>query len=279
MPTDPNVAATEAPIGAFDSGIGGLSVARSLMVQLPNESLIYVADSAHCPYGSRAPDEITSFALAMAEWLITQGVKLIVVACNTVSAVALGALRAAYPQAPFVGMVPAVKPAVAATRSGVVGVLATPTTLASRPYRQVLERYAGQVKVLSQPCPGLADQVEAGDLDGPRTIALVRGFTEPLLADGADVLVLGCSHYPFLLPAFRRVVGTKVQLIEPSGAIARQARRVLAAQGLMRRGTDSPEVQFATTGDPAKLAQALGRLLGYQQHVRALRWVGERLEG
>jgi len=256
-------------IGVFDSGIGGLSVLRALYAVLPDEDYVYIADSAHCPYGARPPEEILRLSLGIGRYLAEEGARVIVVACNTASAAALAGLREALAPLPIVGMVPAVKPAATRTRSGVVGVLATPATFGGSLYADVVEHHAHGVRVLSQTCHGLVERIEAGDLEGPETMALLRGYVEPLLAAGADTLVLGCTHYPFVIPALRRIVGEGVALVEPSEAIARQVARVLPER---RNGSGRAERVYATTGAPAAMARALGRLLGEAGEVRALAW-------
>jgi len=267
----------DVPIGVFDSGVGGLSVARALLRMLPGERLLYIGDHANCPYGTRPAEEIIRFSREISRYLIAKGAKIIVVACNTVSAVALAHLRSYFADTPFVGMVPAVKPAVQITRSGIVGVLATPTTISGRLYQEVVRQCAAGKRVISQPCPGLVDRVEAGDLDGPETMALLRAYVQPLVDAGADTLVLGCSHYPFLIPAIRRIVGDTVQLVEASEAIAKQTARVLERERLLRPITTEPEPLFATTGDPTRVSTALELLLGQPGHVRGLRWSGGRI--
>lgn len=267
-----------APIGIFDSGVGGLSVVRALLRRLPNESWLYFGDEANCPYGTRPPEEILRFSEIIIRYLINErGVKAVVIACNTVSAVALAELRATFLHIPFVGMVPAVKPAVQLTRSGIVGVLATPTTIAGQLYQEVVRQCADGKQVLSQACPGLVERVEEGDLDGPKTMALLRTYVEPLLAAGADTLVLGCSHYPFLAPALSRLAGEKVQLVEASNAIARQAERVLARENLLRQDSNPPERIYITTGDALKFSRSLERLLGQKGTVQHVRWEGLEL--
>ena len=260
------------PIGVFDSGVGGLSVLRALLERLPGESYLYVADSAHCPYGPRGHLEIRRLSEGIARYLIEAGTKAMVVACNTASAAALTHLRATFPQVPFVGMVPAVKPAAQVTRSGVVGVLATPATFGGRLYEEVVERHANGVRVLSVACPGLVERVEEGDLDGPATTALLRHCLMPLLDAGADTLVLGCTHYPFLAPAIRALVGEGVALLEPSDAVARQTARVLTDRGLASPSGAVPRSVYATTGDAIHMKMALRRLLGRDGEVRALQW-------
>lgn len=264
------------PVGVFDSGVGGLSVLRALLTQLPGESYVYVADSANCPYGPRGHREIRRLSEGIARYLIDGGAKAVVVACNTASAAALTHLRGAFPQVPFIGMVPAVKPAAGATRSGVVGVLATPATFGGRLYEEVVEHHANGVRVMSVACPGLVERVEEGDLDGPETVALLRRCLTPLLDAGADTIVLGCTHYPFLATTIRGLVGEGVALLESGEAVARQTARVLADRGLQSPGGEPSRV-YATTGDPARMAGALRALLGRDGTVRALRWRGGAL--
>jgi glutamate racemase (EC 5.1.1.3) len=188
-----------APVGVFDSGLGGLSVLAELRALLPHRDFIYVADSGHCPYGDRSPDEIRARAQAITTFLIGQGAELVVVACNAATVTAIDALRAQY-ALPFVGMEPAIKPAAARTRSGVVGVLATTVTARGERLQRLVRDHASGVQVLTQPCPGLVERVEDGALHDPATEALLRRYLDPLLQAGADTVVLGCTHYPFLRP-------------------------------------------------------------------------------
>lgn len=240
-----------APIGVFDSGVGGISVLREIRRLLPAEDAIYYADSGHCPYGGKPREEIIARATAITEVLLARGAKLIVVACNTATIAAVEHLRATYP-VPFVGMEPAVKPAVAMTRSGVVGVLATGAALAGEKFHKLVAQHAGGVRVITQPCPGLVEQVEAGDLDGPRTRELVARYTAPLIAAGADVLVLGCTHYPFLRAQIEAAVGPDVALVDTGEAVARQTRRLLERDGLLNPEQNTGAVAWHSSGDPAQ---------------------------
>jgi len=259
-------------VGVFDSGVGGLSVLRALLRDLPGESYYYVADSANCPYGQRPAEEIRRLALGIGRFLIAEGAKALVVACNTASAAGLESLRQEYPGVPVVGMVPAVKPAALGTRSGVVGVLATPATFDGRLFTEVVEQHAHGARILTQTCHGLVERIEAGDLDGPETEALLRRYVEPLLAEGADTLVLGCTHYPFVAPTLRRIAGGGVSLLEPSDAIARQTARVLARDGLTAPAAAPAKRIYATSGSPAALRASIARLLGTETAPLALRW-------
>ena len=242
----------------YDSGLGGLSVLREARALLAGQELHYIADSAYCPYGPRPPAEVCARALAVGRWAAERGAGLLVVACNTASSVALELLRTELPL-PVVGMEPGLKPAVAATRSGVVGVLATSNTLAGARFAALVERFAEGVQVLTQPCPGLVEQVEAGDLSGPQTRALVERYAGPLLARGADTLVLGCTHYPFVEPLIAELAGPQVTIVDTGPAVARQVARVATERGLAP-GRDL--IRCYTTGDPAEVAPPMLRLLG-----------------
>jgi len=258
---------TDNPIGVFDSGVGGLTILRAVRQALPRENLAYVADAAYVPYGQKSPEQIRDRALAIGGFLLQQGAKVIVVACNTATAAAIDVLRARL-AVPFVGVEPAVKPAVAATRSGVVGVLATPATLASERYRSLLERFAGGIRIVAQPCAGLAEHIERGDLDGEGTELLLRGFVEPLLAQGADVIVLGCTHYPLVAHIVQRIAGPGVAVIENGTAVAKEVARQLTLLGSARaQGTGSEA--FWSSGPVQGIAPLLGEL--WAPHARLQR--------
>jgi len=248
-----------APIGVFDSGVGGISVLREIRRLLPAEDLLYYADSGYCPYGGKTREQIQARAVALTEFFMARGAKLIVVACNTATIAAVEHLRATYP-IPFVGMEPAVKPAAAQTRSGVVGVLATGAALAGDKFHKLLADHARDVRVITQPCPGLVEQVEAGDLAGAQTRLLVERYTAPLQAEGADVMVLGCTHYPFLRPLIQDVVGPQVRLIDTGAAVARQTQRVLERESLLRDAPAPGSIEWHSSGD-ALLLQRLAPLL------------------
>lgn len=222
-----------APIGIFDSGIGGLTVAAAIRQALPAERLLYFGDTAHIPYGDRSLREVRAFSAAIVRALLAKGCKMIVIACNTASAAALKELREAYPIHPFIGMEPAVKPAVERSRSGVVGVIATRATFQGELFASVVERYAQGTTVLEQPCPGLVQAIEAGELDTPGTERMLRAWLEPMVGRGMDELVLACTHYPLVRPLIERICGAGVEVIDPAPAVARQVRRVLEEKGLL----------------------------------------------
>lgn len=246
------------PVGILDSGVGGLSVLRAIRVRAPQADLIYYADQAHLPYGPRPQVEIRQLTETGVDWLLAQGCDAIVLACNTASAAALQELRAAHPAIPFVGMEPAIKPAAAATQSGVIGVLATPGTLRGELFRNTRERHAAHVRVIEQPCAGWVEQVESGELRGSAAQALVQRDVAPLLAAGADALVLGCTHFPFLAPVIEALAGEAVQLIDPAPAVAAQLQRVMGEHLQAGQG----RVRFFSTRDSVALEQAAERLLG-----------------
>ncbi|MFZ1693562.1 MAG: glutamate racemase [Flavobacteriales bacterium] len=254
MPTD------NRPIGIFDSGIGGLTVAQAIRQALPTERLLYFGDNAHMPYGARSLREVRGFSEAICEALIAHGCKLIVIACNTASAAALKEVRERWPDFLFVGMEPAVKPAVEHTRTGVVGVIATVATFQSELYASVVERFSHGVEVLHQPCPGLVKQIEAGELDTPRTEEMLRGWLEPMMARGIDALVLGCTHYPIVRPLIERIVGPHVRVIDPAPAVARQVARVLNEQGMEVDATATEGMRVCTSGDTKTFAEMMARM-------------------
>ena len=256
-----------APIGIFDSGIGGLSVLRHIRALLPNEELLYFADGGFAPYGEKPEAVIVERALAIATFFLRFRIKAMVVACNTATAAAIAALRERYPQLQVVGVEPGLKPAAALTRSGVVGVLATAGTLASDKFQKLQQQLAASTGVtfITQACNGLADQIEKGELQSRDTAALVQRYIAPLLAQNADTLVLGCTHYPFVGPLIARVAATSaepVQLVDTGEPVARQLERLLRQQGLLR-GDTAPHngLSAYTTGSRTALSTAFQGLL------------------
>jgi glutamate racemase len=261
-------------IGVFDSGVGGVSVLRELRLALPRHDLTYIADSKYVPYGVKAPDFIRERSSAIVRFLVEQlQSRVVVVACNTATTHAVDRLRLDFSAVPIVGTEPAIKPAASATRSGVVGILATGATLAGERVTNLIERNKEGIEVVTQPCPGLVEQVEAGDLSGPETLELLQRYTKPLLARGADAIVLGCTHYNFLQPAIQRLVGPYVTLFDSAAAVARQTARVLAARagdGPQEGAIENRRVAFFTSGDPDTVRPVLEavwgeRIAGLQQ--------------
>jgi glutamate racemase len=260
------------PIGIFDSGIGGLTVANAIRQALPCERLLYFGDTAHVPYGPRSLDEVRDFSFAITEALLAKGCKLIVIACNTASAAALSAVRDSWPMLPFVGMEPAVKPAAEHSRTGVVGVIATVATFQSALYASVVERFSHGVEVLHQPCPGLVKQIEAGEFGTPKTEAMLRGWIEPMLARNIDALVLGCTHYPLVRPLIERIVGPKVRVIDPAPAVARQVDRLLHERGLGAAAGQEGDFIAWTSGAPSAFEALMARMGCPGRTARQARW-------
>jgi len=264
-------------IGVFDSGVGGLSVLRAVRDQMPNESVIYFGDQGHVPYGSRSIEQIQSFSEGITNFLLEQNAKIIVVACNTASAAALKYLREKFPDVQFVGMEPAVKPAAEHTQTGKVGVLATPATFQGALYASVVERFASGVELLQSTCPGLVQQIEQGNLDGIETRKILEDALLPMLEKNIDTVVLGCTHYPFVIPLIQRIVGDarRVRVIDPAPSVARQTGRLLEAGGMRSQAQSTGDVRFYTSGDPTVLKSMLPILLGESGEVSRANWLDD----
>jgi len=258
-------------IGVFDSGVGGLSVLREIRRELPHDTLLYVADSGHAPYGDKAEAFVVSRSQRIADFLIREGASSLVVACNTATAAAVDALRALH-TVPIIGVEPGVKPAVEQTHAGVVGVLTTSRTALSERFRKLLSRYGGSTRIVVQPCPGWVELVERGALAGGETERVVGEYIRPLLLEGADVLVLGCTHYSFLASAIRSVAGRDVTLIDPAPAVARHLRHRLEHLNLVTPGGAevSGSEQMWTSSDPEPMRHLVSRLWGRPMSVLAL---------
>ena len=260
------------PIGIFDSGVGGLSVFRAIRSQMPEESVIYFGDQGHIPYGPRPMEQIRNFSVAITKFLLEQNAKIIVVACNTASAASLKHLRETFSDVPFVGMEPAVKPAAEHTQTGKVGVLATPATFQGALYASVVERFANGVELLQNTCPGLVQQIEKGNLDGEETHQILNGALLPMLEKNIDTVVLGCTHYPFVIPLIQQIVGENVRVIDPAPSVAKQVQRVLEAKGLKSKSDRQGEVKLYTSGDPEEFKSLLPVLLGEKGEVAKVVW-------
>lgn len=258
----------QAPVGVFDSGLGGLSVLRAIRAELPAESLLYLADSRHAPYGEKSPDFIAERTLRVCEWLVDQGCKALVIACNTATAQAVHVLREKL-AVPVIGVEPGLKPAVAHSKSRVVGVLATESTLRSEKFARLLAAVSGDCQVLSQPGYGLVPLIERGDTHSPAVLELLQAYLQPMLDANADTLVLGCTHYPFLEDAIREIAGDRLTLIDTGHAVARHLSRTLAAAQLQATG-QAASPRFMSTGDVLPLQAMVAALLGeapMAQHV------------
>ncbi len=258
------------PIGIFDSGLGGLAVLKEVRRQLPTESILYFADQGRLPYGPRPVSEIRQFSEQVTRFLLERGAKAIIVACNTASAAALAHLRQTFPDAPFVGMEPAVKPAAELTRSRVVGVIATQATCQSELFASVIDRFAQGVAVLTQACPGLVLQVEAGEFDTPRTRELLHKYLTPLIAGGIDSLVLACTHYSFLTPTIQHLVGPTVTIVDPAPAVARQTARLLDQHHLSNTASQPDAVTAFTSGERLNQDKLASLMVGEKVEFEAV---------
>jgi glutamate racemase len=244
----------------FDSGVGGLSILQSVAALLPGEAVCYFADTAHCPYGNRPSAEIAGLCHSIVHFLLEQNCKLIIVACNTATAMAIDSLRRDFPHTPFVGIEPATKPAAAKSRAGIIGVLATAGTFQGRLFNETRAHLDGKVRVLTAEGTGLVELVEAGHGDSPEAEALLRQHLGPMLAEGIDRLVLGCTHFPFLRGAIRRIVGETLQLEIPGEAVARRTRQLLKERGLLAsRQPGHPCHHFFASGNTSTLAAMTGQ--------------------
>lgn len=247
-----------APIGLFDSGVGGLSVAREIRRRLPAEDLLYFADTAYCPYGGRPLEEIRARSVAVVEELVARGAKLIVVACNTASGAALETLRERF-TLPIVGLEPAVKPAAERSRNGRVGVLATPATLSTERYHRLIRSYGRDVEVFQRASPELVDLVERGEIRGEEVSKFLAHALAPIVQADVDTLVLGCTHYPFLREAIAGVMGPGVEILDSGEAVARQVERVLAGQDALSDGPGGG-ILLLTSGEREPVEALVSRL-------------------
>jgi glutamate racemase len=257
----------EAPIGVFDSGAGGLTILSALRQELPYENYIYFGDTVHCPYGTRSDAEIIELSVQVCRFLIEQGVKLIVVACNTASQGAINTLRATFTSIHFVGVVPAVKPAARATKKGHIGIAATNQAAKAIYLQQLIDEFTGGIQVYAVGCPELVTLVEQGELDGPLVEETVKQALQPILREDVDVIVLGCTHFPALRPVIERITAYQVQIIDSGSAVARRTHYVLDAEGLIQPNnsnhTPAGEVQVWCSGDADVFSSVASKLLGY----------------
>ncbi|MFT3931555.1 MAG: glutamate racemase [Spongiibacteraceae bacterium] len=258
-----------APIGVFDSGVGGLSVLKHMRALLPAENFLYVADSGYAPYGERSPEFICERSLNIANFLLEKNIKALVVACNTATAAAVQMLRERL-SIPVIAMEPGIKPAVELTRSKVVGVLATAGTLESARFFSLVNRYAGDVEIVTQPCAGLVERIEANDLSSSETLDLLRGYLDPLLNRGADVIVLGCTHYPFLREQIKNIIGHEIAIIDTGPAVAKELKRRLESTQLLCTDDRLGGEIFWTSGDLSQSQVIHAQLWGRAAQTLAL---------
>ncbi len=253
------------PIGIFDSGVGGLTVANAISLLLPDETIFYIGDTARIPYGNKSKDDIEKFSLEMTKFLLDKNCKAIVIACNTASAYALEAVRNTYPDIPVIAMEPAVKPAIEQSKTGAIGVLATLGTLKSDRYTHLKDKFGQGIQILENPCLGLVDNIEAGKWNDPETILLLETILKPMVVAHVDHIVLGCTHYPIVIPLIANIMGDSVQLVNPAPAIAKQVYRQLAERNLLCVDTalkeSSPKHTVWATGSTLSFNYLLKELL------------------
>lgn len=262
----------ERPIGLFDSGVGGLSVLKEVRRELPHEQLIYFADQAHVPYGPRPTQEIRHFSEQIASLLLSFNIKLLVVACNTASAAALGHLRTSFPRIQILGMENAIVQAARSTRNGNVGLLATTVTLQGSFFRSIVRRLGEETNVVARTPHGLVEQIEAGDLEGPAVRAALEEALMPMQTEGMDTLVLACTHYPFIAPTLRALLSAEVQIVDPAPTIAAQTKTLLEEHQALATGRREPGLTYITSGDRRKLLEAARRLIDIPGEAREARW-------
>jgi len=265
-------------IGIFDSGVGGLTIFKEIHDLLPQFPLFYIADQVHVPYGKRRLPDIQNFSKGITEFLLSEGADIVVVACNTASAAALDMLRQEYPYIPFVGMEPAVKPATHQTKNGVVGVLATPATFQGKMYATLVEKFARDVKILTHTLSGLVELIEAGKLESVEAREIVEKAVIPMVKEGADTIVLGCTHFPFALELIRNAAGPNVSVIDPAPAVAARVKSLLGGITNNVKNQKWQDIQFATTGNVIKFGSVVKALLELYIIPHQLQWKNHFLE-
>lgn len=248
------------PIGVFDSGVGGLSVWKEVVALLPHEDIIYFADNANCPYGTKSQQDVIELSDSIVKFFISKNVKLVVVACNTATAAAIDYLRKMY-ELPFVGMEPAVKPAAISTKTKCVGILATAGTLGGKLFKATTERYAADVRVVKQVGTGLVELVESGNQYSSKAEELLIKYVRPMVQKGADHIVLGCTHYPFFRPLVDRIAGEGVTIVDPAPAIARRVKDILEGENLLVVDSDTPKYLFYSSGSSSTMRNLLADVL------------------
>jgi len=259
-------------IGIFDSGVGGLTVLKAIRQLLPNETMVYFGDQVHVPYGLRPLEEVQAYSIKITQLLLDEGAKIIVVACNTASAAALVLLREQFPDILFVGMEPAIKPAAEYTKTGLVGVLATPATFQGALYASVVERFAGTVTLIQSTCPGLVQEIELGNLNGAYTRSILESVLKPMLQRGIDTIVLGCTHFPFVIPLIQEIAGMGIRVIDPAPSVARQVARLLDSSDMRTKYSGVGEIRFITSGVVSEFELLVPKLIGEGGKTQTAQW-------
>ena len=261
-------------IGVFDSGVGGLWILKHLQSELPQNNYIFFADQGHVPYGERPMKEIRIFSEKISQFLIDKNCKIIVVACNTASAAALIYLRQKFPEVLFVGMEPAIKPAVEITHTKKVGVLATPATFQGELYSSVVERFASDVQIFQNTCPGLVKQIEKGELESTETRLILEEALLPMLENNIDTVVLGCTHYPFVISQIKKIVRDNIKIIDPTEAIVRRVETLLKEKenSFLKFKIDKEDIEIFTSGNKDDLNIVVSKLLSKNVNIKKANW-------
>lgn len=257
------------PIGVFDSGVGGLSLLQCIREELPGEDIIYIADSRYAPYGDKSSGYIEKRSLAIAEFLVEQEAKAIVVACNTATAAAINKMRSIY-SLPIVGMEPGVKPAISVTKSGVIGILATTETISSEKFRVLTERFCNDCEIITQACPGLVEKVEQISFADNETQKMVEKYVDALISRGVDTIVLGCTHYLFLTDIISKIAGEDINVIDTGKAVAKEVLRRLNESNIMSGNNRKGRTHFWTSGDTDKIKKIIKQLWNENSEVKSL---------
>lgn len=263
-------------IGIFDSGVGGLSVLREIRNQIPDSPIIYFGDQIHVPYGPRDLEEVYSLSRVITQFLVGLGAGIIVIACNTASAAALYPLREEFPDIPFVGMEPAVKPAAEKTHTGNVGVLATPATFQGKLYNSVVERFAKNVKIFQNTCSGLVQEIEKGNFSGVETRNILENALYPMLENKIDSVVLGCTHYPFVIPLIKEIVGSEVTVIDPAPAVAKQTMRILSQDVVTGAEKNQNNAILLTSGPIKKFENFINLIEVNNYEIHQVEWLQDK---
>ncbi len=259
-------------IGVFDSGVGGLWILKHLKEEIPGYNYVFFGDQAHVPYGERRMEEIKSFSEEITKFLINKGCKVIVIACNAASAASLEYLRKKFPKIIFVGMEPAIRPAVEMTRTNSIGVLATPATFQGKLYNSVVEKFADGVEISRDTCKGLVEQIEKGNLDSKKVNSILEKALRPMLEKNIDTIVLGCTHYPHVIPQIKKIVGDKVKIIDPTEAVVRRVSNVLDRNQSLEKHFKDGKIDIFTSGKPKVMDFILSTLFNGKMNVKKIKW-------
>ena len=259
-------------IGVFDSGVGGLWILKHLQQDIRGFNYIFFGDQGHVPYGTKSLDEIRAYSEEITNFLVSKGCKVIVIACNTASGASLKYLREKFPDILFIGMEPAIKKAVETTVTGSIGVLATPATFSGELYNSVVERFAHNVEIYKDTCPGLVEQIEKGEFESKETRLILERALKPMLENGIDTVVLGCTHYPFVISLIKEIVGNEINVIDPTPAIVRQVSYILTENDLISKSEGEKKIEIFTSGKKENIKIILEKLFNNELEINEVGW-------